>query len=343
MGAGGGLVPHARVQRLVPLGEPAGQRDDLRDGELDHRARVGERCVEHGHTALGGRGEVDLVGADAERADRSEVRRCLDHPARDLGLGPDAEQLDPVQRRDQLVLVHGAGAGGHLGAVRAQQRGGMGMEVLQQQGTQHGPIVARDSRRVQTGTVWRTRSPLRPSPSARSGCEDGRMGTGPDDLRARHAQQAVGRPAAAASLRAPGSEPDRGDRDGRARPDGQGAGARPSQARGRRGAVQAARHDRGRGAGRWRCPVPSRPIGRVLPAVPVTSTGSYAFLNTEADGDPVGYDPCRPVRYVVRTAGAPPGGEALVDRGGGRPQRRHRPVVRVRGHDRRGSRHWIAL
>jgi hypothetical protein len=59
-------------------------------------------------------------------------------------------------------------------------------------------------------------------------------------------------------------------------------------------------------------PRPEPADGRVLPAVPVTSTGSYAFLNTEADGGPVGYDPCRPVRYVVRTAGAPPGGEALV-------------------------------
>jgi hypothetical protein len=59
-------------------------------------------------------------------------------------------------------------------------------------------------------------------------------------------------------------------------------------------------------------PRPEPATGRVLPAVPVTTTGSYAFLNTDADGEPVGYDPCRPVRYVVRATGAPPGGAALV-------------------------------
>jgi hypothetical protein len=59
-------------------------------------------------------------------------------------------------------------------------------------------------------------------------------------------------------------------------------------------------------------PRPEPADGRVLPAVPVTTTGTYAFLHTDG-GAPVGYDPCRPVRYVVRPGGAPPGGEQLVD------------------------------
>lgn len=59
-------------------------------------------------------------------------------------------------------------------------------------------------------------------------------------------------------------------------------------------------------------PRPAPADGRVLPAVPVTSTGSYAFLHT-VDGAPVGYDPCRPVAYVVRPDGAPAGGQELVD------------------------------
>ncbi len=48
----------------------------------------------------------------------AQVGRGLEHPRGDLGLGPDAEQLDAVERSDELVLVQGAGAGGYLGAVR---------------------------------------------------------------------------------------------------------------------------------------------------------------------------------------------------------------------------------
>lgn len=60
-------------------------------------------------------------------------------------------------------------------------------------------------------------------------------------------------------------------------------------------------------------PAPEPAEGRPLPAVPVTTTGSYAFLHTTAEGAPVGYDPCRPVRYVVRPDGMPDGGQAVLD------------------------------
>ena len=42
--------------------------------------------------------EVDLVGADAERADRQQLGRGGQHPRGDLGLGPDAEQATPATR-----------------------------------------------------------------------------------------------------------------------------------------------------------------------------------------------------------------------------------------------------
>lgn len=51
---------------------------------------------------------------------------------------------------------------------------------------------------------------------------------------------------------------------------------------------------------------------RLLPSVPVTTTGSYAFEYTAPDGSPIGYDPCLPVRYVTRTTGAPLEADALV-------------------------------
>ena len=41
--------------------------------------------------------------------------------------------------------------------------------------------------------------------------------------------------------------------------------------------------------------------------------GSFAFLTTQRGSDePVGYDPCSPVEYVVNTAGAPPDWQELV-------------------------------
>ena len=43
--------------------------------------------------ALGGAGQVDLVGADAEAADRQQVGGRVQHARRDVGVGADAEQL----------------------------------------------------------------------------------------------------------------------------------------------------------------------------------------------------------------------------------------------------------
>ncbi len=48
------------------------------------------------------------------------------------------------------------------------------------------------------------------------------------------------------------------------------------------------------------------------PAVP--EDGEYGFVAVQADGvTPVAYDPCRPVRWVLRPDGAPPGGADLVE------------------------------
>ena len=68
-------------------------RDDLGQRQLDHAAGVGERRVEHRDAAPARRGQVDLVGADAEGADRHQIRGRGQHALGDLGLGPDAEQV----------------------------------------------------------------------------------------------------------------------------------------------------------------------------------------------------------------------------------------------------------
>lgn len=51
---------------------------------------------------------------------------------------------------------------------------------------------------------------------------------------------------------------------------------------------------------------------RLLPPVFVTEVGTHAFLRQRADGSPVGYDPCRPLHYVVNPAGMPPGGLQMI-------------------------------
>ena len=56
------------------------------------------------------------------------------------------------------------------------------------------------------------------------------------------------------------------------------------------------------------------PLG--TPPLGAPTTGPYSFLQTQSDGvSPVTYDPCRPLHYVVRTDGAPAGGDVLIATG----------------------------
>ncbi len=51
---------------------------------------------------------------------------------------------------------------------------------------------------------------------------------------------------------------------------------------------------------------------RLLPEVVAAGDGEHAFIATAPDGSPVGFDPCRPVHYVVNPDGMPEGGLALL-------------------------------
>ncbi len=125
------LVPHAVVHPLRLLRQPAGERDDLADHELDHTARVGVRRVEHPDAPCRRGAQVDLVGADAEAADRLEVRCRFQDPRGHGGVGADAEQTDTGQGLDQLVLGQRARAQVHLVAAAAEDLGGRRVDVLQ--------------------------------------------------------------------------------------------------------------------------------------------------------------------------------------------------------------------
>jgi hypothetical protein len=131
--AGGRLVPVAGVHLGVLHRQPAGHGDDLGQRELDHAARVGERGVEHRDPAPARRGQVDLVHADAERADRDQVRGLVQDPRGDLGAGSQAKQVHAAQRVDELILAERTWQCGDLVALLGQPRRRVGVDVLDQQ------------------------------------------------------------------------------------------------------------------------------------------------------------------------------------------------------------------
>ena len=134
----GRLVPDARVHQRVLLGEMPSQRDDLGQRQFDDAAGVGERCVEHGNAASRSRREIDLVGADAERADRDQVRGRLEHARGHLGLRANTKQLDAGQCGDELVFVQRTAARFDRVIGFAQERVGIGVDLLEQQNTGRG-------------------------------------------------------------------------------------------------------------------------------------------------------------------------------------------------------------
>ena len=147
------LVPDALVHPLGLLRQPARQRDDLGDHQLDDAAGVGVRRVEDRDAALGGRVEVDLVGADAEAADRDQVLGRVEHPRRDVGVGADPEQLYAArQHLDELVLGEGAGAQLDLVAARLERLDGERMDVLEEEDL-HPSRVGAVNRRSETAAL----------------------------------------------------------------------------------------------------------------------------------------------------------------------------------------------
>ncbi len=135
-----GLVPHAVVHPHRLLRQPPRERDDLADHELHHAARVGVRRVEDRDAPVGRSGEVDLVGADAEAADRLEVGRRRQDSRGHRGVGPDPEQADPGEGIGQLVLGQCTHTQVHLVAAAAEDLGGRRMDVLQDESL-HGNTV----------------------------------------------------------------------------------------------------------------------------------------------------------------------------------------------------------
>ena len=138
MAAGRRLVPNTLMHQRVLDRQPAGERDEFGDGELDDAAGVGERGVEDGDAGGARRAQVDLIGPDAEGADRQQVGGALENLGGDVGLGPDAEQVDSLEPVDQLVTLERPGELFDVISRGPQEGGGVGVDVFEEQCAQRG-------------------------------------------------------------------------------------------------------------------------------------------------------------------------------------------------------------
>ena len=101
------LGPLAAVSLGVLFRHTAQQQDGLGQDQLGDRPRVRERGVKDGHALLGRGLEVDLVGADAERADGDQLVGGLEDVGGQLGARADAEKVDVANQVRQLGLGDG--------------------------------------------------------------------------------------------------------------------------------------------------------------------------------------------------------------------------------------------
>jgi hypothetical protein len=87
------LDPAATVAGSVFLRDAAQQQDRFGQNQFRHGTGVGVRGVEHGDTALAGSTQVNLVGADAETADRDQLLRVIEDLFGQLGARTNADEV----------------------------------------------------------------------------------------------------------------------------------------------------------------------------------------------------------------------------------------------------------
>ncbi len=105
MSAGGRLVPLAGVHGRRLVGDIAGQHDDQADNHFHHRTGVGIGGVENGNALFRAGLEVDLVGADAKGRHRHQFVGRFNRLGGQVGFRTQAEDMDTLQRLDQVVFV----------------------------------------------------------------------------------------------------------------------------------------------------------------------------------------------------------------------------------------------
>ena len=104
--------------------------DDLGDCQLNDTTGVRVRGIEHGNGPIRGGIEVDLVRTDAKGANGEQRVGGIEHPPGDLGLGPDAKQVDSSYPLAELVLARCPVEAFDLESSLVQQRNCVAMNVL---------------------------------------------------------------------------------------------------------------------------------------------------------------------------------------------------------------------
>ncbi|MNM94598.1 hypothetical protein D3C81_1070080 [compost metagenome] len=104
MAAAGRLRPAAAMAFGVLLRDATGQHDRFGDHQLGDAAGIGVGRVEYRNAGQLGRIQIDLVGADAEAADRNQALGLGQHLGAELGARTDADDVRFGDPRLQFVL-----------------------------------------------------------------------------------------------------------------------------------------------------------------------------------------------------------------------------------------------
>ena len=103
-----GFVPHPTVHLAADFERPPQQQDDFPQRQFRHRSAVRVRIVEHRDAPVARRGAVNFVHSDAERSDRHQFRRRLQHRRCDPRLRPNPQDHRLAHLPDQFRLFQRA-------------------------------------------------------------------------------------------------------------------------------------------------------------------------------------------------------------------------------------------
>lgn len=114
-----GPGPAGAVHRVLDRLETLGQREQQRERAFGHRLLGIGRHVDHGYAPFPGSVDVDRVDADAVLDDRTQLRRRLDHAARDARVAHQ-QQVGIGHRVGDTIFRRAIGQQHQLGAEPAQ-------------------------------------------------------------------------------------------------------------------------------------------------------------------------------------------------------------------------------
>lgn len=98
----------------VPVAQLSREEDDLGNDQFSNGTGVGEGRIEDSDTLLGSVLEIDLIGADAEASNDTELFSSIEDLLGNLGLGTNADAMDITNLLNQLIFRQGLGIGLNL-------------------------------------------------------------------------------------------------------------------------------------------------------------------------------------------------------------------------------------